>query len=90
MSFVDHIMAHLFFLCGICMLPHGPQRALEQVVHTFDGAPLQLWEAEVDEHNAGVCQHRVEQEHSPTHARDHVWRGAGDAVVDDPVDEETE
>lgn len=79
-----------FLLGRVRMLPHGPQRLLEQIVHTLYRSALHLRQAKVDEDNATVGKHGVQQEYAPAHLGDHVGGGSGDAVVDDPVDEETD
>lgn len=51
---------------------------------------LHLWETEIDEYHTQVGEHCVEKEGSVAQLGDHVRSGASDAIVDDPVDEETE
>ena len=85
-----HVASHLLFLRRVCMLIHGPQRPLKQVIHRFDRPALHLGEAEVDEDYSDIREDGVEEEGSVAHLGNHVGRSACDAIVDNPVDEEAE
>lgn len=85
-----HIASDLLLLGRVRMLPHSPQRALEEVVHRLDRPALHFRKAEEDENHAEVCEHCIQQESAVAHLGDHVGCCARDAVVDDPVDEEAE
>lgn len=89
-DFLLHVMAHLLLFGGVGVLPHGPDGAREQVVHGLNRPALELGHAEVDKDEANVGQHRVQKKRSPAQIGHHERSGLGDAVVDDPVDEEAE
>lgn len=72
------------------MLPHGPERTLEQVVHRFNGSTLHLRKAEENEDYADVGEYCVQKECTVAHLGNHVGGCSCDAVVDYPVDEEAE
>lgn len=88
-GFLD-VASHLFFLGWVCVLVHGPQRAMKQVVHRLDRSAFHLRKAKVNEHYSRVREQGIEEERAVAHLGDHVGRGACDAVVDDPIDEEAE
>jgi len=88
-GFLD-ITSNRFFFRWACVLVHGPQRALKKVVHRLDRSAFHLREAKVDEHHSRIREQGVKQERGVAHIGDHVGRGACDAVVDDPIDEEAE
>lgn len=83
-----HVVADLVLLGRVSVPPHGPDRMLEEIVHRLDRAAFELRHTEIYKHSADVSQDSVEEECSPAHMGHHAWRGFGDSVVDDPVDEE--
>lgn len=85
-----HILPHLVLILGVGILPHHPQRLLEQVIHALNAPALRLWHTHPDEARAEVGEHREEKEDAPAQVGDHIGGGAGDAEVDDPVREEAE
>jgi len=85
-----NVASHFLFFGWVGVFVHGPQRALEKVVHRLDRSAFHLREAEVDKHYSCIGEERVQQESTVAHLGNHVRCGACDAVVDDPVDEEAE
>lgn len=85
-----HVASDLLFLRRVGMLPHSPQRPLEKIVHRLDRPTLHFRKAEENENHAEVGEHCIQQESAVAHFGNHIRRGARDAVVDNPVDEEAE
>jgi hypothetical protein len=76
------ILPDLIRLGGVGVLPHGEDAALEQVVHGFDAASLELGEAKIHIHDADVCDDGEDEEGSVANACEHLGRRFGDAVVE--------
>lgn len=84
-----HVVANLLLLSGIGALEHAPERMLEQIIHGLNTAALHLRQAEEHKYRTDVGHNGKEKEGAVTHCPQHVGRSRGNAVVYDPVREET-
>lgn len=80
-------MSNLILLRRVRVLPHGPDRVLEQVVHRLNTSALCFRHAEENVNNTEVGEERVEQEGSPPEIREHSRRSFGNSKVYDPAGE---
>lgn len=85
-----HVLTDLLLLRRIGVPPHRPDRTFEEVIHGLDTSTLEFRKAEKHKDSSTVGKHRIEEESAPAHVGHHARCCFGDAIVNNPVKEETE